>query len=198
MVEDLMRRGALRGGKIKEAFLAVDRKLFVRQETSKNAYEDYPLPISERATISQPYTVALMLEWLGAREGEKVLEVGSGSGWVVGLLGYIVGKTGKVYGTELEPGLVKFGQNNIKKSDLKNVIIKEASDILGWPGEAPFDRILVSAAATDIPKELVDQLKVEGIMVIPVGQAIYRVRKTSETNIEWEKFDGFVFVPLIG
>lgn len=131
-------------------------------------------------------------------EWEKILEVGSGSWWTVALLGYIVGKMWRVYWTELEAELVKWSKNNIKKSELKNIEIYRAKKIFGYPEEAPYDRILVSAAAQEIPQELLAQLKIGGIMVIPIKHSIYRIRKNSENDVEYENFYGFSFVPLIG
>ena len=161
-----------------EAFLRIDRRDFVLSEYQDQAYEDYPLPIGSGQTISQPYTVAFMLELLQPQEGEKILDIGSGSGWTTALLAQIVGNEGRVVGTELQPSLVRFGQENLAKYDFPWAEIHQAEkDGLGSLKEAPFDKILVSAAAHEIPQELLLQLKEDGVMVIPVGDAVLRIQK---------------------
>ena len=172
LVTNLIRTGVLETKEITDAFLHVDRKNFVLSEYEDEAYGDYPLPIGYGQTISQPTTVAMMLEWLQPKKGEKILDVGSGSGWTTALLADIVGPAGKVFGVEIVPELVAFGQKNLDKSNCPKANILQAGEKLGLPQEAPFDRILVSAAGRVIPKELVDQLKIGGTMVIPVGSSI--------------------------
>lgn len=173
--------------------MKVDRKDFVLKEYESEAYEDYPLPIGFGQTISQPSTVFFMLKLLNPKKGEKILDVGSGSGWTTALLAEAVGEKGKVFGIEKIPELVEFGKNNISKYNFNNVQILEAGKELGLSKEAPFDKILVSASAKEIPQELMDQLKDKGIMVIPVGNDILKIQKKGKI----EKYEGFVFVPLI-
>jgi protein-L-isoaspartate(D-aspartate) O-methyltransferase len=181
----------------KNAFVAIDRKDFVSTDYIEEVYEDYALPIGHEQTISQPTTVAFMFELLDPQEGDNVLDVGSGSGWTTALLSHIVGKKGNVIGVEKVLELVKLGQENIEKYDLKNAEIVQAGKELGYPKEALYDKILVSAAAKELPKELLEQLKVGGTMVIPVYDNIWQVKKTSDTDTEIKKFERFEFVPLI-
>ena len=140
-----------------------------------------------------------MLELLELKRGLKVLDIGSGSGWTTALLGYIVGKKGKVVGVEVIPELVNFGRNNIAKYCHElNINIFSAGEVIGYPLNAPYDRILVSASADKISKELIKQLKIFGILVIPVKNSIYKlVRKSSNIDdVLKEEYPGFVFVPL--
>ena len=182
---------------VKSAFEAVDRADFVPPDYQMEAYEDYPLPIGHRQTISQPTTVAFMLELLDPRPGQKILDLGSGSGWTTALLANIVGEKGRVYGVELVPELVEYGKKNLAKYGFKNAQIHQAGEELGMPSEAPFDRILVSAAADKLHQDLLNQLKDGGIMVIPIKDSIWRIEKLSEQELEKKEYKGFVFVPLI-
>jgi len=182
---------------IVEAFKKVDRKDFVLPEYTEYADVDEPLPIGHGQTISQPYTVAFMLELLEPKEGQRILDVGSGSGWTTALLAQIIGKTGRVYGVELIPELVTFGKNNLKKYHFPHASIEQAGNIFGLPKKGPFDRILVSAASASLPQELVNQLAVGGIMVIPIGNDIVKIKKISKKEITREAHSGFVFVPLV-
>ena len=162
-----------------------------------SAYEDCALPIGYGQTISQPYTVAFMLELLGPKEKDKILDVGSGSGWTTALLSKIVGEKGKVFGLERIPELVDFGKKNLSKYGFNNYKIMQAKETLGLSEEAPFDKILVSATAQDLPQDLIDQLRIGGIMVIPIKDAILKIVKLSENKTDTQKFIGFAFVPLI-
>ena len=180
-----------------DAFVAIDRKDFVSEDYVEEVYEDYALPLGYEQTISQPTTVAFMLDLLVPQKGDKVLDVGSGSGFVTALLAHIVGESGYVIGVERVQELVKLGQENLSKYDFKNAEIKQAGKELGLQEEAPFDKILVSAAAEEVPKELLRQLKVGGVMVVPIYDNIWQVRKISEENIDIKKFERFEFVPLI-
>lgn len=186
---------------LNEAFEKVDRADFVLPEYISMAYEDVPLPIGFEATISQPTTVKFMLNWLNPKPGEKILDVGSGSGWTTALLAYAVGGKGKVIGTEIVPELVKFGSENLAKYNFAQATIVQAEKIIGLPEEALFDKILVSAGAKNVPPELIDQLKVGGIMVIPVGptpyyQTVKLIKKISKNKTTEEDYPGFAFVPL--
>ena len=138
-----------------------------------------------------------MLEWLDARPGSKVLDVGSGSGWSTALLSHIVGPKGRIYAVELVPELVKFGRDNAECAEVKNAEFFQAGRIYGLPDYAPFDRILVSAAANKVPKQLVDQLKPGGKLVIPVHNSIYEISKNQNGGLESTEHPGFVFVSLI-
>ena len=196
LINAMITSSVLKTPRIIDAFQKVDRKYFVPEAFSEHIYIDRPLPIGRDQTISQPSTVAFMLELLLPEVGSKVLDIGSGSGWTAALLCAIVGEKGSVLGLERVDDLVERGQNNLKQFDFKQCSIKKANEKLGLPGET-FDRILVSASADEIPRELFAQLKIGGTLVIPVRNSIFRFKKISQTEIETEEYQGFVFVPLI-
>jgi protein-L-isoaspartate(D-aspartate) O-methyltransferase len=197
LVESMIGRGVLKSERIKEAFLRVDRAYFVPEEFREMIYVDRPLPIGEGQTISQPSTVAFMLELLGVDEGDNVLDIGSGSGWTTALLCYLVGESGKVVGLERVDELVKMGRENLSKMGFAhNCEIQKAKERLGMEGEK-FDKILISASAKSLPRELFDQLEVGGVMVLPIENSIFRFEKRSEDEIATSEYEGFVFVPLI-
>lgn len=183
--------------RIDEAFEVVDRANFVPKELRGSVDIDAPLPIGYGQTNSQPYTVRLMLEWLDTQPGNKILDVGSGSGWTTALLAYLVGPKGQVYAVERVSELVEFGQENCERAGVKNAHFFTAGDEFGLPEEAPFDRILVSASADKLPPELIDQLKVGSKMVIPIQNDILEITKKSATDLDIQKHPGFVFVPLL-
>ncbi|MEX0881344.1 MAG: protein-L-isoaspartate O-methyltransferase [Candidatus Saccharimonadales bacterium] len=184
--------------RIEEAFEAVDRAKFMPENVRHLAGYDQAVPIGYGQTISQPYTVGLMLQWLNPQPGNKVLDVGSGSGWTTALLSHLVGPKGKVYAVERIPELVEFGRDNCEKFGVKNAYFSTAGDELGLLEEGPFDRILVSAAADKFPEELMGQLKKSGKLVIPIQSDILEITKTSEkTGRDVRKHPGFVFVPLL-
>lgn len=196
LINTLVQNGVLTSPSLREAFHTIDRGDFVPHAEKGLAYENIPLPIGYGQTISQPYTVAFMLELLEPREGDIILDIGSGSGWTTALLGHVVGKTGYVTGVEIVPGLVAMGQNNLKKySDLHAIIVQSKEGVLGISGNT-FDRILVSASASSFPSELLNQLRPNGKLVIPVGNSIFLYQKDDTGNITSEEFSGFVFVPL--
>lgn len=196
LIDKLVEDEALKTPRIIQAFRKIDRVDFVTKGHQDEAYGDYPLPIGYDQTISQPATVAFMLELLEPQRDEKILDVGSGSGWTAALLAQIVGPGGNVFGLELVPELVELGAKNLAKYSFPYARIRQASNVLGLPDEAPFDRILVSAAGSRMPKELIDQLKINGRMVIPIQNSVWRVDKISETKIDRAEFPGFLFVPL--
>ena len=182
-----------------EAFRAVARADFLRPENRAKAGVDAPIPIGDGQTNSQPRTVFAMFELLDVRPRQRVLDVGSGSGWTTALLAYLVGPNGVVIGTELEPDLVAFGSANLAKYDFPWASIRQAAPgTWGVPEDAPFDRILVSAEARAMPEPLVDQLAVGGTMVLPVGAHMTRVDKTGpEPDATTVTTHGlYSFVPL--
>jgi protein-L-isoaspartate(D-aspartate) O-methyltransferase len=204
LVERLIASGYLQTVSVIAAFRQVDRRDFVRAEDVEQSDINAPLPIGSGQTISQPLTVALMLEWLQPQPGNKILDIGSGSGWTTALLAHIVGPTGVVYGLEILPELVAFAnQNTAKYPDLKARIINQVGNgYTGLPAQAPFDRIMVSAAALSLPPTLRLQLQIGGRLVVPVGrphqiQTIIVEHKISAQKITSERHDGFIFVPLI-
>jgi protein-L-isoaspartate(D-aspartate) O-methyltransferase len=198
LINEIKDLGVLRTPKIVKAIEEIDRKDFVRAEDKNGAYENVPLSIGFGQTISQPLTVAFMLELLEVEEGNKVLDVGAGSGWTTALLAKLVGEKEKVYATEVISELLGFGSENLSKYFKKDrAEIFLAGSILGLPEQAPFDRILVSAAGDKIPETLVEQLKAGGIMVLPVSNSIKRVIKGKvEKELVIEEYPGFVFVRL--
>ncbi|WP_415408074.1 protein-L-isoaspartate O-methyltransferase [Sulfurovum sp. CS9] len=197
LIDSMILRGMLDSPHIIDAFREVDRKYFVPESFEDHIYIDAPLPIGNNQTISQPSTVAFMLEKLEPGEGDKVLDIGSGSGWTTALLCHIVGDKGSVTGLERMDALVDQGEENLAKLQFgSHCRIQRAGAKLGLPGEQ-FDRILVSASADEIPEELFLQLKIGGILVIPVRNSIFKFKKVSDTYVEREEFYGFVFVPLI-
>jgi protein-L-isoaspartate(D-aspartate) O-methyltransferase len=184
--------------KINQAFLKIDRKEFIPDNLKDKAYQDRPLPIGYGQTISQPTTVRLMLEWLDARHGNRVLDVGSGSGWTTALLSNIVGALGFVDAVEIIPELLRFGKTNCQKLNIYNIkFYLGNSDIHVLPNKAPYDRILVSAFANHMPSELLSQLKIGGKMVIPIKNDVLEIRKKSEKKYIKITHPGFIFVPLI-
>jgi protein-L-isoaspartate(D-aspartate) O-methyltransferase len=186
LMRDLTRSGILVSQQIVEAFQAVKREHFVVPEYLHEAYEDAPLPIGAGQTISQPRTVALMLELLDPQSDQKILDVGAGSGWTTALLGHIVGERGRVYGVEIIPELVTYGKANLAKMKMPQASIQTSGMELGLPQHAPYDRILVSASAEKFPEELFSQLANGGVMVFVLHDSVIRL----------QKLQGFVFVPL--
>jgi len=202
LVEYLVGRGILKDVNIIRAMSQIDRKDFVGEGNLDRAYIDNALPIKFSQTISQPSTVAFMLEELGPEEGQKILDVGSGSGWTTAILAKIIGEKGKVIACEIIPQIKKLGEENVDKYHFKNVKFYEADASIGLKKEAPFDRILCSAAASEMPERLKSQLNLGGRLVIPVGgingQSIMVVEKVGEKTYKQKKYPGFVFVELRG
>jgi protein-L-isoaspartate(D-aspartate) O-methyltransferase len=182
---------------VDKAFRAVDRKDFVPEDLQGEVLWDVPLPIGFGQTISQPTTVRLMLTWLEAEPGNKVLDVGSGSGWTTALLSHLVGPKGKVYAVEKIPELLAFGRDNAKRTGRTNAQFFPAGKTFGLPKHAPYDRILVSASADELPEKLAAQLKPDGKMVIPVGTSILEVTKLADGQLQVDPHAGFLFVPLM-
>ncbi len=184
---------------ILKAFEKVKREDFVLPELKEYAYLDEPLPIGKGQTISQPTTVAIMTQALEPKKGQKILEVGSGSGYQAAILAEVVGPHGKVITIDRIKELYEYARGKLKK--YKNVKVVFGDGSKGYRKSAPFDRIIVTAAAEDIPKPLFRQLKDGGLMVIPVGktsfsQRMLKVKKVGG-KIEQEDLGPFVFVPLI-
>ncbi len=180
------------------AMEAVDRGAFVTGLFSNRAYEDTPLPISCGQTISQPGVVGLMTQALNVQPRNKVLEVGTGSGYQAAVLSKLARR---VYTVERHRKLVDEARTRIEAQGITNVTVMHADGSYGWPAQAPFDRILVTAAAEDPPGPLLAQLREGGIMVVPVGQSdavqtLIKVTRT-ETGFEYEEFQDVRFVPLL-
>jgi protein-L-isoaspartate(D-aspartate) O-methyltransferase len=199
-VENLISQGWLKTERIISAFLKIKRKDFLPENLKDLAEYDGALPIGFGQTISQPLVVAFMLELLQPQEGEKILDVGSGSGWTSALLAEIVGEKGKVIAIERIPELVEFGRKNVEKYNFvekKRVKFVLGDGSKGYEIEAPFDKILCSATAKRLPLAWQKQLKVGGRIVTPIENSIWLFIKRKENVFEEKEFPGFVFVPLI-
>ncbi len=199
MVETQIRARGVRDPRVLEALRVIPRHLFVPPEFQDEAYEDYPLPIGYGQTISQPYMVAAMTEALALEPHHRVLEIGTGSGYQTAVLAYIARE---VYTVEYVPELSERARRILQDLGFTNIHFRVGDGSLGWPEAAPFDRILVTAAAPEVPPPLWEQLAPEGIMVIPIGdlwgQELYRIRKTRDGEREEEALFPCAFVPLRG
>ena len=201
LIDRLISEGYLKTPRIISAFRRVDRKLFLSDEFQGDFELNAPLPIGYGQTNSQPLTVAFMLEQLQPGAGERILDIGSGSGWTTALLAEIVGPDGLVYAMERVPQLRQFGESNVKKLGYQNVEFKTGDGSQGWPEHAPYDVIEVAAAAQSVPDALIDQLAVTGRLLIPIGteagQDLTLLTKQPDNQCVSETFPGFAFVPLI-
>lgn len=179
---------------VRAAFDATPRRNFLPRAVRRRASYDGPLGIAAGQTNSQPRTVDDMLRLLDVRPGQRVLDVGAGSGWTTALLAHLVGPTGSVLGVELEPELVDFGARNLASTRRPWARIRLATaGVLGDPDGAPYDRILVSAAPDELPTELVDQLADDGVLVIPVAGTMLRVAHPGAVVTQHGRYR---FVPL--
>ncbi|MEX0933113.1 MAG: methyltransferase domain-containing protein [Candidatus Paceibacterota bacterium] len=185
----------LQNAGLEDAFDRVDRADFVAGDYISEAYEDYPLPIAGGSTISQPTTVAFMLELLEIQEGERVLDVGSGSGWTTALIASLVGEEGSVLGIEIQPELVEFGRRNIQKYPYINAVIEDAHTAL--LREESFNKILVSAELQDVPEEFIRALADEGMLLAPLDGSLVLFRKRGDELVEEKRVEGFAFVPYV-
>lgn len=204
LTQQLINEGVLKNTRLVEAWKEIDRRDFLPTSLVDDAEINAPLPIGHGQTISQPLTVAFMLELLAAEPGMKVLDVGSGSGWQTAILAELIGKEGRVYALEVIPELKKFGESNVSKYNFVKSKRVQFFCADGWKGnqrEAPYDRIIVAAASESIPDALIGQLKSPGRLVMPVGgrwsQDIILVVKGKDGGITEKRFPGFVFVPLV-
>ncbi len=199
LVKKMVNSGVLKTESIIRAFNKVDRKNFCMKEHEELAYVDNPLPILAGQTISQPTTVAIMTEAISPSKGDRVLEIGTGSGYQAAIISEII-KPGKVYTIERVGELVKFAKNNLKKYNNVEVIYKDGSE--GLEEKSPFDCIIITAGAPKIPKVLIKQLNVNGRMILPVGENNYNQKMKLIINKKdgFEEIDlgNFAFVPLIG
>ncbi len=199
MVASQLQRRGIEDPRVLEAMRRVPRHLFVDPPLRHLAYEDRPLEIGQGQTISQPYTVALMTQALQLRGNEKVLEVGTGSGYGAAVLGTLAGE---VYTVERLPKLAETARRRLSELGYDNVHVKLADGTLGLPDQAPFDAIVVTAGAKRLPEPYFDQLSERGRLVIPIDrmphqQAMYCFRRQGDQREE-EFLGNFVFVPLVG
>lgn len=199
MVETQIVARGISDRRLIEAMLKVPRHIFVEEAMAAQAYSDTSLPIGEKQTISQPYTVALMTEMLQLAGTEKVLEVGTGSGYQTAMLAQL---TARVYTIERIRSLALKARKALDSLGLLNINLRIDDGTSGWEAEAPFDAILVTAGAPDIPQHLIDQLGAGGRLVIPVGnqedQVLTRVTKDAEGALIRENFVKCRFVKLVG
>lgn len=183
------------------AFQDVNREDFIPEELKNSAYQDMPLPLLRGKTISQPTTVMIMTHALEIEPGNKVFEVGTGSGYQAAIIAKIVGR-GKVITTEVVPELVSFAKKNLRKAGISNVSVFEEDGSKGMENEAPFDRIIITAACKEFPKPLIEQLKPNGIIIGPVGnrheQEMVRGIKDKSGHLELEFLGPFLFTPMYG
>lgn len=197
MVEYQIKGRGVADDRVLDAMLKVQRHLFVPENLQNRAYEDEPLPIGQGQTISQPYIVAYMTEQIDLDESEKVLEIGTGSGYQAAILAEIARD---VYTIEIVPELAARAAEVLRELNYTNVSVKTGDGYLGWPEVAPFDAIIVTAAPDHIPQPLVDQLKIGGRMIIPVGefnQDLVLLERT-KTGIEQKRKIPVRFVPMTG
>ena len=200
LVEELIKEDYLKTPLIIEAFKNIDRADFLPDDLKNEAGVNAPLPIGFGQTNSQPLTVAFMLELLQPQAGEKVLDIGAGSGWTSALLAHCVADTGKVYAIERIGELCEFGKNNVAKYNFIKKGIEEficADGTKGWPENAPFDKIIAAASAQNIPDAWKEQLKIGGKIVLPIKRIIWLITKISANKFSEKEFPGFAFVPLI-
>lgn len=199
MVHYQIEKRGIRDKRLLNAFLKVPRHIFVEESIRNRAYEDYPLPIGEEQTISQPYTVAFMTDALKLKGDEKVLEIGSGSGYQTAIL---LELAREVFCIERIPSLAEKALKTLKELGYSNFHIRVGDGTLGWKEEAPFDAILVAAGSPRVPPSLKEQLAIGGRLVIPVGdrytQTMTLVTRKSETLFDEKHLGAFRFVGLIG
>jgi protein-L-isoaspartate(D-aspartate) O-methyltransferase len=182
------------------AMRRVPREVFVPEAVRELAYQDSPLSIGEGQTISQPYIVASMVEALGLNGGEKVLEIGTGSGYAAAVVAEIAAQ---VYTIERIEELAQSARTTLNENGYEKVQVIHADDTLGWPEQAPYDAIVVTAGGPEVPESLKSQLKTGGRLVIPVGKDLYnqkliRVTRVSQSEFRSEDLEYVRFVPLIG
>jgi len=195
----VIRNYGVKDKNVLNAMLKVPRHLFVPKQLEDEAYEDYPLHIGHNQTISQPYTIAFMIELLELKKNDKVLEIGTGSGYSAALISYIT-KT-KVYTTEIISSLAIKAEENLERAKVKDVIVICTDGTLGLKKYMPFDKILINAACPDFPEPLIEQLKDKGIILAPIGgvlgQEMVKARKTGK-RLERKILGDFIFVALRG
>lgn len=200
LVKNLVEAGHLKTSRIIEAFKKIDRFDFVIEYLKNDAYLNNPLAIGFGQTISQPLTVAFMLEVLQPEEGDKILDIGSGSCWQLALLCEIVGVRGKVFGIEILPELYEFGKKNLgrygyEQRGIAELVLGDGSH--GLAAKAPFDKIISAAAPEELLEDWKNQLKVGGQIVWPMKNSLWLGIKKTETEFEMKEFPGFAFVPLL-
>ncbi len=198
LIEEL-RQDGIRDPRVLQAIARVPREEFVLLRDRDRAYENRALPIERGQTISQPLIVAMMTELLELKGGEKVLEVGTGSGYQAAVLSLLCGS---VFSIEIDADLAEQARERLSRLGYSNVQVRVGDGFYGWPEEAPFDAIIVTAVAPRIPEPLIEQLKPQGVLVLPLeegwSETLVRVRKLEDGSLQKERFGAVAFVPMRG
>ena len=199
MVAEQIQARGVRNPEVLKAMRVTPRHLFVPAPMRPQAYQDSPLPIGNGQTISQPYIVAVMTELLEPAKTQKVLEIGTGSGYQAAVLSPLVKQ---LFSIEIVPQLAKESSDLLKKLNYTNVTVRAGDGYLGWPEESPFDRIIVTAAPPEIPKALLDQLKPGGKLVAPVGRSVLEqdlvvIEKGADGKLRQRSVFPVRFVPMV-
>lgn len=193
--------GLIADQRLLEAFDEIPREQFLTKAMKKDAYKDMPLPTLRNQSISQPSTVMIMLQALDIQAGDKVFELGAGVGYQASIMSLLVGEKGEVITTEIIPELILLAQKNMTDLGLSNVKVVEADGSVGHKQEAQYDKAIITAACPDIPKPIIDQVKVGGTIIAPVGdlqnQTLIKATK-KENGLDLEFLGSFTFVPMKG
>lgn len=200
LVKQLILEGRIKTKEVEKAFLDVKREEFIPYHLKRYAYVDSPLEIGHGQTISAPHMVAIMVEGLDIKKGQKILEVGAGSGYHAAIVSKLVGKEGHVYTIERYSSLAENAKKNLKNIGIKNITIEIGDGSEGLSKYAPYDRIYVTCAAPEIPEPLIEQLKDEGKLMVPVGKMICQLEliEKRKGKLHSKNLGGCAFVPLVG
>ncbi|HUT05612.1 MAG TPA: protein-L-isoaspartate(D-aspartate) O-methyltransferase [Nitrosopumilaceae archaeon] len=200
LIKIMKNSGFLNDNQVELAIRKNPRHEFVPKSLLDRAYKDIPLSLMKKQTISQPSVVSRMTELLNVKKGQKILEIGSGSGWQSAILSFLIGN-GEVFSIDRHPELVEFAKENLNKLGIPNVNVILGDGSLGLLKKAPFDRIIITAACKKVPPPLFEQLSLDGLLIAPVGeypQSLILFKKTPQSIIEIKNQPGYVFVPLLG
>ena len=201
LIASLKNSGFLNQKNVELAFRNLPRHEFIPISKLHQAYLNKPLEIIKNQTISQPGVVSRMIEWLNVKDGQSILEVGTGSGWQTAILSFLV-RTGTVYSIEIHSELLEFAKKNLKKFEIDNVDLILGDGGEGYLHASPYDRIIISAACNEIPLPLLDQLKEDGLLIAPIGppsfQSLILLKKIGDRIVELKNQPNYVFVPLLG
>jgi len=200
LVKRLCWEGRIKTFEVEKAFLEVSRELFIPENLRNYAYVDTPLEIGNGQTISAPHMIAIMCEGLNLKKGQTVLEIGAGSGYHAAIVSKIIGKKGHVYTIERHNSLAENAKESLVKASIKNVTVEIGDGSCGLSKYAPYDRIYVTCAAPDVPQPLIEQLKDNGLLMVPVGDHIcdLKLLEKKDKKIEIRSLGGCAFVPLVG
>lgn len=200
LIDNLIIEGYIKNNNVKKAFLKVPREEFINDSLKMRAYVDTPLEIGQGQTISAPHMVAIMCEALDINKDQKILEIGSGSGYHAAIVAHIVGKNGYVYSIERFEKLAKRAQENLKRRNITNVTVEVGDGSEGFEECKPYDRIYVTCASPVVPPPLIDQLKDSGKLLIPIGKMFCELTLIEKKgkNLISKDLGGCIFVPLIG